>query len=560
VVLFLPLWVVLFALLVGWGLLVLWLFDRASAGAVRGGLTTFQTMWLGYAGLIAFLVAISLVLPIARPALGFACVPAAAGFALQRHAVARRIRALARRPRTCAVVAGVVFVAWFVAAYAASDRVTAYDTNLYHLQVVKWATRYPAVPGLANLHLRFGYDNSVHLFGALVDAFWQGTAVHTADGFLIAAALGHWFVEIFTARTPRGRLRQAYCLLTLPFLLAKLWQGEVASYSADLPLAILALVLVLELVSLPRGTIARLRVPLAAILMLGAVVFTTKLGGLPMFAIAAAMAAALAWRRMDRRTALVVFGFPVVLVIGWLVRNAILSGWLIFPVFGRLPLPWAVPADAAADHLRWIESWARLPQQMPDQVLDHGFLHWFLPWFGGFRQTHEMILLAASAALLAWRVGGGAGRSAARRAGELAAIGACLLALAQWFVGAPDLRFGGFLFWVLPAALFATMVAGAMREPVVRGFVLALSLVLCAWSGGLTPRLDEIVPKPWGRPVAPARRPTRWLEAGPGTWLATPQTGDQCGDEELPCTPNPGTQVLRHPDSLGGGFYPGPRL
>src|SRR6266853_379052 len=116
-VLLLPLWLVLFAMLVGWGLLLGWLLQRAS---IRGALTTFQTMWLGYAGVISFVTWLSLVLPIARLARVLVLVTACA------------------------------------AAYACCDRVTAYDTPLYHLQIVKWDARYSAVPGLANLHLRFG--------------------------------------------------------------------------------------------------------------------------------------------------------------------------------------------------------------------------------------------------------------------------------------------------------------------------------------------------------------------------------------------------------------------
>ena len=78
-----------------------------------------------------------------------------------------------------------------------------------------------------------------------------------------------------------------------------------------------------------------------------------------------------------------------------------------------------------------------------------------------------------------------------------------------WFYGAPDLRFGGFLFWTLPAVVFAPMVANAMRDTTVRSLVIALSLAMCAWNGGLTPRLDEIVPKLFNRPIAPQRVGTR---------------------------------------------------
>jgi len=549
-------WVALFGLLVGWGLFVLSLLARIRRG-LSGNLGIFPTLWLGYAGLLGFSLVLSLVMPIARPALVLAWLPALAGFAVQRRAVVHRLRELRARPRTTIVVGVVGLVAWLAVAYAACDRVTGYDTLLYHLQVVKWNATYAAVPGLANLHLRLGYDNSVHVFGALVDAFWQGEGVHATNGFLMAAVLSHWFAEILMARTPRGRLRQAFCLLTLPFLLAKLWYVEVASYSSDLPLAIFSLVLLLELISLPRVARDRLVVPVAYVLALAAVAATTKLGGMGLL-VATAICAAVLARVLGKRDVIAVVALPAVIVVGWLVRNAIVSGWLIFPVFGKLPLPWAVSRAAAAEHLGWIESWARLPQQEPQQVLGHGFLHWFVPWFDGFRQSHEMILLAAAAALLAWRIADGFAVSAARRAGEWAAIGGCLLALAQWFVGAPDLRFGGFLFWALPAALLAPAIANAMRDATIRAFALAISLVACAWQGGLTPRIDDVVPPLWKRPVSPAKRHYVWEQTGPQTLVMSPLGTDQCNDAPLPCTPYPSTQTLRDPSSLGAGFYLAP--
>ena len=546
-----PLWVVLSTILIGWGLLVLWILRAVS---IRGALTTFQTLWLGYSALLGFLLLWAFVLPIERGTLVVGALPSLAGFWLAREVVQRRVRALRAAPRRAIVLGILAVTVALVIGYVACDRVTGYDTDLYHSQVVQWNARYSAVPGLANLHMRFGYDNSIHLFAAFVDAFWQGEAVHAMNGFLMAAILVQWFVEIFTARTPRGRLRQTFCLLTLPFLLGKVWFTEIPSLSSDLPLALFSLVLVLELISLPHVTHARRWLPVLLILQLGVVATTTKLGGLGILAAAGIASLVVLRHDVSRRSRLIVLGVPAALMIAWLVRNAIISGWLIFPVFGRLPVSWAVPLEQGHQHLRWIESWARAPQQMPDVVLDHGFMHWFAPWFEGFRQSKEMVLLAVSGALLVWRFAMGPSRSASRRIGEWAAIGACVLGMLQWFYGAPDLRFGGFLFWTLPAVLFAPMVANAMRDTTVRSLVIALSLAICAWNGGFTPRLDEVVPKLINRPIAPQRRELVGRWTSPDTFVSSPSTGDQCGDEPIPCTPEPATQQLRDPNNLGAGY------
>jgi hypothetical protein len=542
-------WLVMFTILVGWGLAIIWLLRRFG-----GTLSVFQTMWLGYAGLLCFLQVASLVVAVNDLVLGISLVPAAAGYALNRHAVVRRLRVLRARPRVTATVAVVILLAVIVVDYVACDLVRWYDTGLYHLQAVKWNAHYGTVRGLANLHTRLGYNNSLYVFAAWVDAFWEGMAAHVTDSFILAAALAQWFVEIFTSRTPRGRVRQVYCLATLPFLLTKLWTLEPSSLSTDLAVGVFAALLVLELLSLPLAANA---LTLAFIVALGATAVTTKLGGLALFAVCGALVLWLT-RHGTWRERLSLFTLPLLLVIGWLVRGVIQSGWLLYPVFGRLPVRWAVPQDIADVDLGNIKSWSRVWGQGPEEVFGHGFWHWFSTWLDNFRMSHEFILLVIACALLAWRMASGPARSAVRRAGEWTAVAACVLGIAQWFLGAPDLRYGGFLFWLLPAALLAPMVATAMSDPTQRLKMVGLSLLLCVWGGGFAFRVNARVPKLWGRPPAPQTVEVQHTPLGPGILLRVPVSGDQCFDTALPCSPQ-GSWVLRTPSSLADGFFPSPK-
>jgi hypothetical protein len=551
----LGLWFILFAILVGWGLATLWALSWVGGHRFSGSCSVFQTMWLGYASHLCFLELASLVSPIATVVLVLSCAVGLAGYVAQRRVVRRRLCALRTQLRTNLVLACVVFVTAVLVGYAAWDFVRLYDTGLYHLQAVKWSTHHAAVPGLANLHMRFGYNNSVHLFGAFTDAFWEGVAAHLANGFLMVAVLAQWFTEILSARTPRGRLRQVFCLFTLPFLLAKLWTTmELSSLSTDLPLAVFTFVLVLELLSLSRPSTLRSLLPLCLVLSLGAVAATTKLGGLAFLAVAGVLGLVV-MRRARWRDRAVVLALPAAIVLGWMVRGVITSGWLVYPVFGRLPLAWSVPTEIAATDLGNIGSWARMFGKGPDEVFGHGLWHWFSPWLETFRTSREAMLLVVAVAVLAWRLAQGGGHSRPRyAAAEWCAVVACGLAIIQWFVGAPDLRYGNFLFWVLPAALIAPLLAGAMREATQRTLVFVFSLAFTAWAGGFAFHQFHL-PKWWGRPPAPPRVTTERLGSGPNTEVWVPKTGDQCFDEPLPCTPTR-PQRLRDPSSIGAGYLP----
>jgi hypothetical protein len=547
----LPIWLALLGILLGWGLLAVWLLRRAG---LRGALGAFSTSWLGFAGLLGFLQLCSFVLPIARLVLVLSIAPALAGFVLQRAAVARWLATLRARERRPLVVAACAsLLSSLVVAWIACNVTVTYDTGLYHLPMVNWIAEYPVVPGLANLHLRFGYNSSIHVFGAYVDAFWEGTAVHVMNSFLVAMLLAHWCTEILTARGPRARVRQVFCLLTLPFFLAELWKTDVQSLSSDVPLAVFCAVLVLELLSLDVRAGRRLLLPLAYVTSVGAVAVATKLGGGSMFAVVVVLAIFLVWRDVSWRTRAAVFALPALVVGGWMLRGVVLSGWLVFPVLGRIGLPWSVRPKIAEAHLLEIQSWARIFGKGPDEVFAHGFWGWFPTWFESFRGTRELALVIGSAILGLWRTATAPLRSAA----EYAAVAACVLGLAQWFVGAPQLRYGAFLFWLLPAALLAPVLARAMRDASTRPFVIAMTLALVYWNGGFAVQ-GRLPPGLFDRPPDPHVAPTIRVDAGPGTTVLFPTDSDQCWNAALSCTPAPAKQTLRDPSSLGAGYLPGP--
>ena len=371
-------WLLLTLIVLGWGLVASWVLRRLGRGVLGGTLSTFQLAWLGYATLVGFLQLCSLVLAMNGVVIALTVVPAVGGLALQRRAIMAFGRGLRVRPRYLGVVSVVVVATTIITAYAACDLVQWYDTGLYHLQAVKWAAHYPAVPGLANLHYRFGYNNSVHLFAAYTDAFWEGVAAHIANGFLLLLALCQWLTTILFARGPRARLRQVFCLFTLPFLLTKLWSMEASSLSTDLALAVVSFVLVLEVLSLQPSSRTR-ALPLALIASLAAIVVTTKLAGLALTGVVLILVTLQLRSNATWRTRLLVFATPAVIVVGWIARAVIESGWLLYPVFGRLPLSWSVPHSVAEMDFGSIQSWSRIFGKGPEEVFGHGVWHWLAP-------------------------------------------------------------------------------------------------------------------------------------------------------------------------------------
>jgi hypothetical protein len=557
-----PIWLALFLIALGCGLLVSMLLPRLGGPRFRAPLDTFQVFWFGYAFIIMFLELYSLVMPIRWPVLLLLGVLALAGFIQARGVVRRRLVAWRARPRLTLALGLTALLIVILAAAHAARPVGWYDTFLYHLQVVKWARQYPAVPGIANLHYRLAYNNSVHLFGALGDTFWRGRGAHFPVGILAIVTTLQLLNHALRPARGRARLLAAYSLLTLPFVAAGLASGEMSSLSSDLPLNLMCIVIGLELLALRgrRGDHADLC--LSLILALGAVATTTKLGGVGMLVVGAVVAVVAIARglrgapgpaRFDgvgRRIAGLAL-LPTLVLLGYFARQIVLSGWLLFPApIGNLHLSWSLPEAETLEQFRWIQSWARIPGSEPADVLDSGLLRWLQPWYEGFAGSHEFVVLALACALSLFRLMQGKQRPGSW---HVAALAAAVLSLVVWFRGAPDLRFGAGFFWLLLAVVAAPLLAEAMEHRSGRLLGLVLSLGFTYWTGGLTAALPH--PDYWVKLPAIAPTKLREVELGPGVKATVPAgDSDRCGNAPLPCTPYPKKQRLRRANDLRYGY------
>ena len=59
------------------------------------------------------------------------------------------------------------------------------DSSLYHIGLVDYAAKYPDIPGLANLHSRFGFNSTTYLVSAAFqNGLWKIEGYRLANGFV----------------------------------------------------------------------------------------------------------------------------------------------------------------------------------------------------------------------------------------------------------------------------------------------------------------------------------------------------------------------------------------
>jgi len=102
-----------------------------------------------------------------RPLSNIVLLLGAAGRALFRYrSLVEIVRGGVRETRWRNLI--LVLPLWLVGAFNALTNGFCYDGGLYHLAAVRWIWEYGAVPGLANLHGRLGFNSALSAVAALV--------------------------------------------------------------------------------------------------------------------------------------------------------------------------------------------------------------------------------------------------------------------------------------------------------------------------------------------------------------------------------------------------------
>ena len=552
-------WLILAITFTGIGLLA----QRLAGLAPRGGAALFAAFWLGWSATLLLVLVWNLLLPVNAWAYLPIALAGSAGWALSPGTF--RLLGCSFRARLgFLLVAGGIAVA---GAAAALGPLGEYDAGLYHLNAVRWANAHATVPGLANLHGRLGFNNSYHLYLALLNVGpLRDKAHHFAPGLLVATLLMQlvcaFFQFLLKRATPADRFR---ALLLVPTL-ATVGQFIPATTSTDLVVSVVHVIVACDLFEfLGRGetccreemfALFRLSAVTAACLTLK---LSTAVFGVGVLGVAFG---ALLFRRrrrpeIIRRGSLVGVVTVAVFLAPWAARGVVLSGYPLFPS-SLLPVSvdWKVPEAATRAEHEAVVGWARDPG--PDYRAAARGWEWLGPWAARTSRTWLAPLLLALAAVVACSLGKRPGARPSLPA-FLVMLPAGFAALA-WFLTAPDPRFAGALFWIvavgsvdsataitrtplrialLSAAVLTPGVVNAdeltyFAEAPVEGWAAASS------SGGFPPLY-----------VVPLREYTTDFSVR----VVVPEEGDQTWDAPLVSAPEPVPDLrLRRPGDPSGGF------
>lgn len=206
------------------------------------------------------------------------------------------------------------------------------DTDSYHIQMVKWIQEYGSVPGIANLHLRFGFNSSwfssISLFSYPVAGL---NSYVTLNGLLSIWFCYFLLQKIFSAADtgniirPSNFLMGLLVLLLFCFLNWPMIRGSSCSANYDFISTCCITVLFIDLFDLQNeAPIEWLIWPIY--------LFTIRIMNFPLLILSLVYISRYLKPFSVKRLLWILF-FGGFIIVPFLIRNIILSGYLVFPVY-----------------------------------------------------------------------------------------------------------------------------------------------------------------------------------------------------------------------------------
>ena len=557
--------------------LYLWVLGAAVLGEWKTARSLFRAPWLGYAVLIGclqiahFLTAIDP--PFSRTflAISVLCASGVVAFKFLRNPLkAKQLPAMSPLLWFALLVA-VAWLAFRPVFNIATQKIVHYDVGYYYLQTIAWTTAFPIVPGLGNLLLHLGFNQSAFLAPAFLDSLgphlWSysllGGVLPWLGLTLSVFGLVQGVCALFLLRRRLEPIETAYAI-SLPAWIYTLLINNISGNSPDVALACLQTHLFLCFASFlgAKGSPA-VRLQLTELIVLCALSVCVKLNSVFFAAAIGLLSIGVALNHIGVRRLFrgkqAIYATLAVLLLGvpWIARGIIVSGYPLFPSTALVvPVAWRVPKADVANFYDITVDWGRQPY--PDLTKVRNSFAWvpeFLQrnwsmtdqfaWPLSLGGVWTLLLLA-----LAWK------RINFRQGVRhmLLLILPVAFTLLMWFFTAPNPRYLGSVTWLLPLAPSLALIKGISLSGF--AFVMLTFCVNYFALGTLRYNTEWSWKKPAPHSPEIPKVDLRQGENPFGVRLFYPRKGDQTFDAPLPSAKalHPTLKYLDETRGLAGGF------
>ena len=340
-----------------------------------------------------------------------------------------------------------------------SGEVRAYDTYLYHAQSIRWLEEYGVVPGLGNLHSRLAYNSSSLCLQALFSfSFLAGQSMHSVNGFVIWILLSYAVCSMKFMRNKKIYASDFTRLALLGYYADKVY--EASSPGTDLFAIGLIGYIVCKWVTLLEEDEEKVA-PYAYLCILEVYAVSLKVSA-AMIVFLVIMPAYRLIKGKKWGEIILYLSLGVLTIAPFLIRNVILSGYLLFPYpdLDLFSFDWKIPVSNATYEQTLIKAWAQ--GYRGQYKADAPFTEWFPLWRDSCLLTDPLLVIEFIADIVAIPLAMIVGvlKGFRKKNWNFFHITCCLTAgILFWFFNSPTRRFGETYLLLLPLYL-----AGSILE------------------------------------------------------------------------------------------------
>jgi len=233
------------------------------------------------------------------------------------------------------------------------------DPGRYHFQNLLWAKTYPVVPGLSNLHDRFGNSSTWYLIHAFADVFiWSERSYHIFNSLIFFYIIIYGIISIDNILNHKCTYKNVFISVIFIFFLYYfnyIYYWYLSCLTPDLPVnvfAVVCMLLFIDLLNQPDKTNKDYLFGYCLYGLISSQAFAIRISAiyllLPILYYTLCIV-----RTANKNKYVIIFGLPFILILPTLIRNTILTGYILYPFYyiNLFEVDWKTPSHIVKEFL-----------------------------------------------------------------------------------------------------------------------------------------------------------------------------------------------------------------